>query len=64
MLDITFDLFVQFIGKYLRKYRSKLACNKIDMQIKLKQSILCRSIIQFDNTIKHWKRICSKTAKK
>ena len=57
-------LLAQFVGEYLRKYRSKLACNEIDTQAELEQSILYRSTIRLDGTVERQERICSRTSKK
>ena len=52
IIGVISYLIAKFVEKYLRKYKSKLAHNKIDTQAKLEQSILYKSTIRFDGIVK------------
>lgn len=64
IIDITFYLLTQFVEKYLRKYQSKLAHNKIDTHVELEQSILCGNTIKSDDIVERQEGFCSRTARK
>lgn len=62
IIGITSYSLAYFVRKYLRKYQFELVRNEIDMQAKLKQSILCKNIIRPDSTVECQEEIHSKIA--